>query len=168
MRWFWGTSSTTQSQPASPHPPSPTFFVVFLFSADQLARTYFTFCAKFSPQWFSELRRPRTSVSRRVTYESFSHYAQTAQSAHSDFTGSRVYASLGVTWHLHCWQNDRALLRATAVPRGWNGRSPKKKKESGQKVNFCEKKTQQQQQVPVAPAGIWNCNLPITSRFCTY
>ena len=43
------------------------------------------------------------------------------QSAHSDVFGSRVYACLGVTCHLHFWQNDRGLLRATAVTRGWNG-----------------------------------------------
>ena len=28
---------------------------------------------------------------------------------------------LVVTCHLHFWQNDRDLLRATAVTRGWNG-----------------------------------------------
>ena len=35
----------------------------------------------------------------------------------------RVYACLAVTCHLHFWQNDRDLLRATAVmvTRGWNG-----------------------------------------------
>ena len=27
---------------------------------------------------------------------------------------------LGVTCHLHCWQNDREILRATAVTRGWS------------------------------------------------
>ena len=33
--------------------------------------------------------------------------------------GSRVYARLGVTCHLHStWQNDRGLLRAAAVTRG--------------------------------------------------
>ena len=32
-----------------------------------------------------------------------------------------VYACLTVTCHLHFWQNDRDLLRATAVTRGWNG-----------------------------------------------
>ena len=41
------------------------------------------------------------------------------QSAHSDFVGSRVYACLGVTCHLHFWQNDWGLLRATVVTRGW-------------------------------------------------
>ena len=52
----------------------------------------------------------------------FPHYAWTAaRSAHSDLVGSRVYACLGVTCHLHFVQNDLNLLRATAVTRGWNG-----------------------------------------------
>ena len=33
----------------------------------------------------------------------------------------KVYACLAVTCHLHFWQNDQGLLRATAVTRGWNG-----------------------------------------------
>ena len=33
----------------------------------------------------------------------------------------KVYACLAATCHLHFWQNDRDLLRATAVTRGWNG-----------------------------------------------
>ena len=33
----------------------------------------------------------------------------------------KVYACLAVTCHLHVWQNDQDLLRATAVTRGWNG-----------------------------------------------
>ena len=32
----------------------------------------------------------------------------------------KVYACLAVTCRLHFWQNDRDLLRATAVTRGWN------------------------------------------------
>ena len=32
----------------------------------------------------------------------------------------KVYAYLAVTCHLHFWQNDWDLLRATAVTRGWN------------------------------------------------
>ena len=34
---------------------------------------------------------------------------------------SRVHVFLAVTCHLHFWQNDRDLLRATAVRLGWNG-----------------------------------------------
>ena len=33
----------------------------------------------------------------------------------------KVYACLAVTCHLHFWQNDRNLLRATVVTQGWNG-----------------------------------------------
>ena len=32
----------------------------------------------------------------------------------------KVYACSAVTCHLHFWQNDRDLFRATAVTRGWN------------------------------------------------
>ena len=33
----------------------------------------------------------------------------------------KVYPCLAVTCHLHFWQNDRGLLCATVVTRGWNG-----------------------------------------------
>ena len=33
----------------------------------------------------------------------------------------RARARLAVTCHLHFWQNDRDLLRATAVAQGWDG-----------------------------------------------
>ena len=33
----------------------------------------------------------------------------------------KVYACLVATCHLRFWQDDRGLLRATAVTRGWNG-----------------------------------------------
>ena len=33
----------------------------------------------------------------------------------------KVHACLGVTCHLHFWQNGRGLLRDTAVTQGWNG-----------------------------------------------
>ena len=34
---------------------------------------------------------------------------------------SQPTVCLGVSCHLHFWQNDRGLLRATAVTRGWSG-----------------------------------------------
>ena len=37
------------------------------------------------------------------------------------FVGPRVYVCSCVTCHLHFGQNDRGLLHATAVTRGWNG-----------------------------------------------
>ena len=56
----------------------------------------------------------------------FPHYAWTVTySAHSDFVGSRVYACLCVTCHLHFWQNDRGLLRGNAETRGVD-RTPNK------------------------------------------
>ena len=42
----------------------------------------------------------------------------------------KVYACLAVTCHLRFWQDDRDLLRATAVTQGWNGyqnKSPHRK-----------------------------------------
>ena len=33
----------------------------------------------------------------------------------------RAHEYLAATCHLHFWQKDRDLLRATAVTRGWNG-----------------------------------------------
>ena len=49
---------------------------------------------------------------------------QPRNSLQSVFIRSRirkVYVCLSVTCHLHFWQNDRDLLRATAVRQGWNG-----------------------------------------------
>ena len=92
------------------HSPPALFcfcFVVVVLSGDHFAHTNSTFL--------------RPVASELVFLERFSLYARTAQSAHSDFVGSRVYACIAVTCHLHFWQNDRGLLRATAVTRGWNG-----------------------------------------------
>ena len=55
--------------------------------------------------------------SRRVLCTPYNH-------APCHFTQShirKVYTCLAVTCHLHFWQNDRGLLRATAVTRGWKG-----------------------------------------------
>ena len=41
-----------------------------------------------------------------------------------------MHACLAVTCHLHFWQNDRDLLRATAVTRGWYGYRNKSHTES--------------------------------------
>ena len=50
-----------------------------------------------------------------------------SMSAQTDFVGSRVYACFDVTFHLNFWQNDRGLLCATAVTRGWNGQRIRRK-----------------------------------------
>ena len=65
----------------------------------------------------------------------------------------KVYAGLAVTCHLHFWQNDRDLLRATAVTRGWNGyqKSQHKKVDPGEENS------------PAAPAEIRTRDLSVTS-----
>ena len=63
----------------------------------------------------------------------------------------KVYECLAVTCHQYFWQNDRGLLRATAVTRGWNGY------ESAQKVDPGEENS------PAASAGIRTRELSITS-----
>ena len=57
------------------------------------------------------------AVSAQVPYTPYNH-------APCDFMQShirKVYVCLAVTCHLHFWQNDQDLLRATAVTQGWNG-----------------------------------------------
>ena len=66
----------------------------------------------------------------------------------------KVYACLAVTCHLHFWQNDRDLLPATAVTRGWNryrNTSQHRKIDPGEENS------------PAAPAGIRTRDLSITS-----
>ena len=65
----------------------------------------------------------------------------------------KVYACLAVACHLHFWQNDRDLLRATAVTRWWN----EYRNESEQKVDLGEENS------PACPAGIRTRDLSITS-----
>ena len=58
-----------------------------------------------------------TLPSRRVLCTLYNHAPCHFMQSHI----RKVYACLAVTCHLHFWQNDRVLLRATAVTRGWNG-----------------------------------------------
>ena len=65
----------------------------------------------------------------------------------------KMYVCLAVTCHLHFWQNDRGLLRATVVTKGWNGY----RNVSAQKVDPGEENS------PAAPAGNQTHNLSIMS-----
>ena len=52
----------------------------------------------------------------------------------------RVYACLAIICHLHVWQNDRDLSRATAVTRGRNGywnKSQHRKSTLEKKISYC-------------------------------
>ena len=59
----------------------------------------------------------RESQSRRVLCTPYNHATCHFMQSHI----RKVYACLAVTCYLHFWQNDRDLLRTTAVTRGWNG-----------------------------------------------
>ena len=137
---------------------SPAVYIFFSYG-DYLAHTNSILLAKISPQGFSELTRLWPSVPCRVAYELvflsswFLHYTWTASSAHSDFDGSKMYACFDVSSYLHFWQNDRGLIRATAVTRGWNGHQLRVSK----KVNAGEVNS------PAAPAGTRTRNLSVTS-----
>ena len=56
------------------------------------------------------------AVSAQVLCTPYNHAPCNSMQSHIH----KVYACLAVTCHLHFWQNDRDLLRATAVTRGWN------------------------------------------------
>ena len=64
-----------------------------------------------------------------------------------------MYACLGLTCHLHFWQNDQGLLRATAVTREGGTNT---EKESAHKVDSGEKKNS-----PTATAGTRTRNFSI-------
>ena len=57
------------------------------------------------------------AVSAQVLCRTYNHAKYHFMQSHI----RKVYACLAVTCHPHFWQNDRDLLRATAVTPGWNG-----------------------------------------------
>ena len=67
---------------------------------------------------------------------------------------------LAVTCHLHFWQSDRDLLRATAVTRGWNGY--RNKSQHRMEKNKNKKQTNKKTKNAV-PAGTRTRDLSITS-----
>ena len=82
------------------------FLFLFFLHSDQFARVSSFLYARISPQWFSKRRQLWKSVSVRVACELISLISShTMPRKHSqpntDFVGSRVYPSLGVTCHLH-------------------------------------------------------------------
>ena len=84
--------------------------------------------------------RERESQSRRVLCTPYNHAPCHFMQSHI----RKVYACLAVTCHLRFWQNDRDLLRATAVTRGWNG------------YRYQHRKLTLEKKIPAAPAGISN------------
>ena len=103
---------------------------------------------KIIPQWHSELRGLSANVPWQVACELVP--GQRHKSAYSDFVELRTHACLCVTRQLSFWQNDRGLLRATTVTRGWNV-EPAHKVDSGEENS------------PTDPARIRTRDLSITS-----
>ena len=56
------------------------------------------------------------AVSAQVLWTPYNHAPCHFMQSHIH----KVYVCLAVTCHLHFWQNDRDLLRATALTCGWN------------------------------------------------
>ena len=88
--------------------------------------------------------------SRRVLWTPYNHALCHFMQSHI----RKVYACLAVTCHLHFWQNDRGLLHATGVTRGWNRYQ---NKSQHRKLTLGEENS------PAAPAGIRTRDLSITS-----
>ena len=57
------------------------------------------------------------AISVQVLRTPYNHAARHFMQSHI----RTVYVCLAVTCHLHFWQNDRDLLHAAVVTRGWNG-----------------------------------------------
>ena len=56
------------------------------------------------------------AISAQVLFTPYNHAPYHFMQSHI----RKVYVCLALTCHLHFWQNDRDLLHATAVTRGWN------------------------------------------------
>ena len=69
----------------------------------------------------------------------------------------KVYMCLAVTCHLHVWQDDWDLLRATAVTRGWNGYQKKSQHRWGFELVTFQSQVRRSNQWAI-PAPISKCN----------
>ena len=80
-----------------------------------------TWCITFFLNLFFTYGYESIPLSGRVLCTRYKHapYYMSRLFMQSDIR--RVHACLAVTCHLHLWQNERDLLRGTAVTRGWNG-----------------------------------------------
>ena len=76
--------------------------------------------ARFRKSTHSAVLSLHSLPSRRIFCVHHATVHQFTVSLYSNHT-RRTHVCLAVTCQLHFWQNDRDLLRATAVTRGWNG-----------------------------------------------
>ena len=100
-------------------------FDFFFLCGDWLAQTSSTLYVRISLQWLSELRRVWPNIPRQIASELISRYVPTL------CLDSGIVSPLRLPWVegvcvFRCnlppafFQNDRGLLSAIAVPRGWN------------------------------------------------
>ena len=102
---IWGECSTIHSPPALFF-----FFLMEISSRTLIALLIPGSVTSDSASWDDCGRTFPDKLSVSSFPDRFLHYAWTAAwSAHSDFVGSRVYASLGVTCHPHFLQNCRVF-----------------------------------------------------------
>ena len=112
--------------------------VLFLF-CDKPTLTGWARADRGGPACQSVILHETAAVSAQVLCTLYNHAPCHFMQSHI----RKVYACLAVTCHLHFWQNDRGLLRATAVTWGWNGYRNK----SQHRKSTLEKKIS-----PVAPS----------------
>ena len=85
-----------------------------------------THCAQVVCDWMISLKSVTFAAlfsccMAGATWKCCRHGARCVYTIQPCISLGRVYVCLAATCHLHFWQNDRDLLRATAVTRGWNG-----------------------------------------------
>ena len=123
LQWLfphlWGFGENVQ-----PFIPCPRFCCVFFLMEISL-RTLIPLFMPGSVHWFSELRQPWPNVPWQAACELVSRWVPTlcldSGIVSPLCVWPRVHECWGVTCYLHFWQNDRGLLHATAVIRGWSG-----------------------------------------------
>ena len=99
---------------------------------------FFVLFFEYPPKWCSWalawlVPHETAAVLAQVLHTPYNHVPCHFMQSHI----CKVYACLAVTCHLHLWQNDRDLLRATVVTRGWNGyrnKSQHRKSTLGKKI----------------------------------
>ena len=149
LRGFWGEDSANHS--------SPTLWIFIFYYVEISSRTLIPLFTQGSvhigsSRW-DDCGRVFSDDSRVSSFPWEGPNTMPGQRSRSDFVGPRVYACLGVTCHLHFWQNDRGSFTCHCGNKGWNNRE----QESAQKINSGEKKI-----LPPLLSGIETATCSIT------
>ena len=120
---------------------SPLALLFFLYNMKFLFPvSHFLQCLH---QWQFQVRRQRWLGMKLIQCGKLSH--NYLVKLHAFYCFYTKHVCLAVTSHLHVWQNDRDLLRVTAVTRLWNGyRNQSQHRELSVEKKFFS---------PAAPAG---------------